>query len=361
MARLAVVPGDGIGPEVMGEAVRVLAVLAQHPELELEWDEWDLGADRFLETGVSISDREFQNLADDYDAILLGALGDPRVPGNEHARDILLGLRFRLDLYVNYRPCKVRHPRYSPLRDPAGAAMDVRIFRENTEGSYAGVGGALRQGTPEEVAIQEDVNTYRGVERITRAAFGYARRHDRRRVTMVDKANAMAASGALWRRVFEEVAADFADIEAQAMYVDAMAMDLVRRPDYHQVVVTSNLFGDILSDLGAVLAGGLGLAASANTHPGRHALFEPVHGSAPDIAGQGTANPMAAILCVALLLDHLGWPWAAGRLEAAVEAALADEVGTPDLGGDAGTVQVGRWIADHLTDDRTLWERQTDE
>ncbi len=345
----------------MGEAVRILRVLAQHPGLELEWDEWDLGADRFLETGVTISDREFRSLADDYDAILLGALGDPRVPDNEHARDILLGLRFRLDLYVNYRPCLVRHPRHSPLRSPAGAAMDVRFFRENTEGSYAGVGGALRQGTPDEVAIQEDVNTYRGVERIIRAAFHYARSRGRRRVTMVDKANAMAAPGALWRRVFEEVAAEHAGIEARAMYVDAMAMDLVRRPDHHQVVVTSNLFGDILSDLGAVLAGGLGMAASANVHPGQHALFEPVHGSAPDIAGRGTANPMAAILCVALLLEHLGWTWAARSVEAAVEAALEDEVGTPDLGGEAGTVDVGRWIADHLTDDQALWERQTDE
>ncbi len=359
MARIAVIPGDGIGPEVMGEAVRILGVLSEHPELDLEWEAWDLGAERFLRSGVTISDEDFHRLAEDYDAILLGALGDPRVPGNEHARDILLGLRFRLDLYVNYRPCTVRHSRHSPLRSPLGAAMDVHIFRENTEGSYAGVGGAIRQGTPDEVAIQEDVNTYKGVERIVRAAFDFARGRGGNRLTMVDKANAMPAAGGLWRRVFQEVAQEFTEIDTEVMYVDAMAMDLVRRPDHHQVVVTSNLFGDILSDLGAVLSGGLGMAASANVHPGRHALFEPVHGSAPDIAGQGAANPMAAILCVALLLEHLGWRWAGARVEAAVQAALEEDVGTPDLGGDASTGQVGLWLADHLRNDRNLWERDT--
>jgi 3-isopropylmalate dehydrogenase len=343
MPRIAVIPGDGIGLEVIREAVRVLEALEARFGLGLELSHWDLGADRYLREGVTITDDEVTRLAEEHDAILLGALGDPRVPGNEHARDILLGLRFRLDLYVNHRPCVALDPALSPLRDARG--MHVDVFRENTEGIYVNLGGAFKEGSDDEVAIQEDVNTFKGVERIVRAAFAFAVARGRRRVTLVDKANAMPAAGRLWRRVFARIAADHPGVETEAMYVDAMAMDLVRRPGHHQVVVTGNLFGDILSDLAAELTGGLGTAASANLHPGRHALFEPVHGSAPDIAGQGRANPLGAVHCVALLLEHRGHPDAAAAVHEAVRAALDAGVRTPDLGGDRGTEEVGEWLA----------------
>jgi 3-isopropylmalate dehydrogenase len=350
MARIALLPGDGVGPEVVRQAVRVLEVIARETSLPLSWTEWDLGAERFLRSGHSISDDELETLGRDYDAIFVGAFGDPRVPSGAHARDILLGLRFRLDLYVNFRPFRVRHPGLAALRHPGAEAIALEFFRENTEGAYAGVGGSLREGTPDEVAVEEVVNTRKGVERIIRAGLEFARDRGRERVTLVDKANAMPFTGALWRRTFSEVAATFPGLETEAMFVDAMAMDMVRRPDHHRVVVTSNLFGDILSDLAAALTGGLGLAPSANLHPGRHALFEPVHGSAPDIAGTGRANPMAAILCVALLLEHLGRPHLARLVDRVVDEAIAGGTATPDLGGEASTDEVGAWIAGRFSD-----------
>jgi 3-isopropylmalate dehydrogenase len=284
-------------------------------------------------------------LGSDYDAIFLGALGDPRVPGNEHARDILLGLRFQLDLYINLRPVKRLAPGRSPLRNVAPADVDMVVFRENTEGSYVGMGGVFKRGTPDEVAIEEDVNTARGVERILRAAFEHAARTGRS-VTMADKSNAMRHGGQLWRRLFGEVAAEHPTVPHTALYVDAMAMDMVLNPARYQVIVASNLFGDILSDLAAGLVGGLGLAPSANLHPGRIGLFEPVHGSAPDIAGTDRANPIAAILTAALMLEHLGHPAAARRIEDAVDAAIRHGATTPDLGGKLGTEAAGDWIRD---------------
>jgi 3-isopropylmalate dehydrogenase len=346
MPRIAVIPGDGIGLEVTREAVRVLEAVEARFATGLELVHWDLGADRFLREGITLNDEDFHALAHEHDAILLGALGDPRVPGNEHARDILLGLRFRLDLYVNHRPCVLPDAGLSPLRDPGAIHLD--IFRENTEGVYVNLGGSFRSGTIDEVAIQEDLNTWKGVERIVRAAFEFARAEGRGRVTLVDKANAMPAAGGLWRRAFADVAADFGEVAADAMYVDAMAMDLVRRPATYQVLVTSNLFGDILSDLAAVVTGGIGLAASANLHPGRHALFEPVHGSAPDIAGTGRANPLGAIACAALLLRHLGAREAAAVVESACLAALGAGRRTPDLGGESTTEAVGTWVAERV-------------
>jgi 3-isopropylmalate dehydrogenase len=337
------VAGDGIGREVTAEAVRVL--LAVEPGLRV--DEWPHGADHYLATGVAITDEEVERLRG-YDGILLGALGDPRVPGNEHAREILLGLRFRLDLYVNYRPVRLLDPRLSPLRDRRAGDIDFAIFRENTEGVYVGMGGTFKRGTPDEVAIQEDVNTRKGVERIVRAAFEHARSRRLERVTMSDKANAMEHAGGLWRRVFREVAAGYPEIESEALYVDMLAMDLVRRPERYRVIVTSNLFGDILSDLGAQLVGGLGLSASANLHPGGSALFEPVHGSAPDLAGKGVANPFAAILTAALLLDHLGRRSAAARVEAAVADCVRAGRTTADLGGSLSTAEAGEAVLERL-------------
>jgi len=254
-------------------------------------------------------------------------------------------MRFGFDLYANVRPVRCVHDRLVPLAGRSAADVDFVVFRENTEGLYAGVGGNVHRGTPHEVAMTEAVYTRRGVERIVRAAFVFARDHGRDRVTLVDKANAMPAAGRLWRRVFREVAEAFPGIQVDEMYVDAMAMDLVRRPDRYQVVVTCNLFGDILSDLAAEITGGLGMAPSANLHPGRHALYEPVHGSAPDIAGQNRANPMGAIACAALVLRQIGQADAAGRVDAAVGEALEAGVTTADLGGAHGTEEVGAWIA----------------
>ena len=347
MPRIALIPGDGIGPEVVGEARRVLERVAQTDGLSFDLVELEYGAARFLRDEITISDEEFRSLDEDYDAILLGALGDPRVPGNEHAKDILLGMRFKLDLYVNFRPCVLLSPELSPLRSIDGS-LRLDIFRENTEGEYTGIGGAFKTGTPDEIAIEENIGTRKGVERIIRAAFEYARSRGRGRVTLVDKSNVMRHIGDLWRRVFAEVGSDYADLERDAMYVDAMAMDLVRRPQRYEVIVASNLFGDIVSDLAAEITGGLGMAPSANIHPGRHALFEPVHGSAPDIAGTGRANPIGAIRCVGLLLDHFGHQDAAARVEGAVVASYAAGSTTPDLGGGLSTEQVGEWIANHV-------------
>jgi 3-isopropylmalate dehydrogenase len=346
MPRIALIPGDGIGIEVVREARRVLEFVADAEKLAVELTDWDLGAERFLRDGITITEEEFRALDEDHDAVLLGALGDPRVPGNQHAKDILLGMRFKLDLYVNYRPCVLLSPELSPLRDRSTLRLD--IFRENTEGEYTGIGGSFKTASPDEIAIEENIATRKGVERIIRAAFEFARSRDRGKVTLVDKSNVMRFVGGLWRRVFDEVADEYADIEHDAMYVDAMAMDLVRRPERYEVIVASNLFGDIISDLAAEITGGLGLAPSANIHPGRNALFEPVHGSAPDIAGTGRANPIGAIRCVGLLFDHFGYREAAERVEAAVVASFAEGETTDDLGGDLSTEQAGSWILQHL-------------
>ena len=347
MPRIALIPGDGIGAEVLAEARRVLEACAAASGTDYELVDWDLGADRYLRDGVTITDDEFRSLSEEHDAVLLGALGDPRVPGNEHAKDILLGMRFRLDLYVNFRPCTLLSPELCPLED-VDPDLSLEIFRENTEGEYTGMGGAFKQGTPDELAIEENIATRKGVERIIRAAFEHALRRGRERVTLVDKANAMRHVGGLWRRVFADVAAEFPGVETNAMYVDAMAMDLVRRPERYQVIVAPNLFGDIISDLAAEITGGLGLAPSANIHPGRHALFEPVHGSAPDIAGQGKANPLGAIRCVGLLLEHFGDAEGAERVRGAVAASLQEGAATPDLGGALSTSQVGDWIVERV-------------
>jgi 3-isopropylmalate dehydrogenase len=347
MPSIALIPGDGIGPEVMSEARRVLSAVADLEGLSFPVTEWNLGAERYLREGVTISEREFERLTGDHEAILMGALGDPRVPGNEHARDILLGLRFRLDLFVNFRPSVLLAPDLCPLKR-VKVPVRLEIFRENTEGSYTGLGGVFKKGTPQEMAIEEDVNTRVGVERIIRAAFEFARARGRQRVTLVDKANVMRHAGDLWRRTFAEVGEAYPEVRQDAMYVDAVAMDLVRRPERYAVIVTSNLFGDILSDLAAELTGGLGLAPSANVHPGKHVMIEPVHGSAPDIAGSGVANPVGAIRCVALLLDHFGHTEAGEKVERAVAAAIAEGRTTPDLGGSLSTEEVGRWIAQRL-------------
>jgi len=343
MKRVALIPGDGIGVEVTDQARRLLDSL-RAGGLPIECTAFDFGADRYLRTGTAITDAELTHLAQNYEAIFLGAMGDPRVPDNAHARAILLGLRFRLDLYINLRPVRLYDQRLTPIKGARPGDIDIVIFRENTEGVYVGMGGHLRKGTEHEVAIEEDINTRLGVERIVRAAFDYARSRGRRKVTLTDKANAMPHAGSLWQRVFALVANEFPDIEREAVYADALALDMVRRPSRYDVIVAPNLFGDLLSDLAAALVGGLGLAPSANLHPGRPGMFEPVHGSAPDIAGKNLANPMAALLTVGLMLEQLGWPEHALRVESAVQAAIAAGRTTPDLGGSLGTDAVADWI-----------------
>ncbi len=349
MPRVAIIPGDGIGVDVTREAVATFEAACELHGATMELVEWDLGAERYLRDGVSITEEEFTQLADEYQAIFLGALGDPRVPDHTHLREILLGLRFGLDLYVNFRPCELLDPRHCPLENVPPGGIHLDIVRENTEGMYVNMGGRFKVGTPDEIAIQEDVNTHKGVERIVRAAFEHARTASRDKVTLVDKANAMPAAGALWRRTFDEVRAEFGDIDTDVMYVDAMAMDLIRRPERYSVLVTSNLFGDIISDLAAEITGGLGLAPSGSIHPGRHALFEPVHGSAPDIAGTGRANPIGAIRSAALMSRHLGEAAVADDIETAVRSAVAADETTRDLGGALSTTETGDAIRGRLT------------
>ena len=272
-------------------------------------------------------------------------MGDPRVPTNVHAADILLGLRFKLDLYVNARPCELFDKRLTPLKDRAEKDVNFIVFRENTEGLYVQMGGNFKKGTADEIAIQEDLNTRKGVERIIRYAFDFARRRGLSRVCMSDKSNALTFGHDLWQRVFKQVRAEYSEIESSHQYIDNLLMQMVRDPSQFQVIVTSNLFGDIASDLGAQLAGGLGLAPSGNIHPGQVSLFEPVHGSAPNIAGKGIANPLGSILTVGMMFEYFDWQHEARAIELAVRAALKDAKTPAELGGTLGTREVGDWVA----------------
>lgn len=348
--RVALIPGDGIGPEVLREACRVLEAAAAAGLLSVEFEGFPHGAAHYLATGETLGEDTFARLRDDFDAILLGAVGDERVPDGVHARDILLGLRFGLDLFVNLRPVRLRAPDLTPLRLRDDETIDIAIIRENTEGFYTGSGGSLREGTPQEIAISESVATYYGVERVVRAAFDFARRTGRERVTLADKANAVPHVYGLWRRTFLEVAEGYPDVEAETRYVDALAMELVRDPGRFDVIVTENLLGDILSDLAAGLVGGLGLAPSANLDLKGRGLYEPVHGSAPELAGTGTANPMAAVLSAAMMARENDAAEAADHIEAAVDRALREGIRTPDLGGDRSTEEVGAWLAKEVTE-----------
>lgn len=346
--KIAVIPGDGIGPEVVREAVRILERVRETHGIEMELTHFDWGAEKFLREGVSLPPGALEMLSNEFNAILAGAFGDPRVPTNQHAEDILLGMRRGLDLYINLRPVRLLDARLTPLRDRKVEEIDFVVFRENTEGAYCGAGGFLKKGTADEIATQEELNTRRGVERIIIAAFEYARAQSRKRVTMADKSNVQRFGGDLWQRVFKEVAADYPELEANHQYVDAMAMFMVLDPGQYDVIVSNNLFGDILTDLGAAIQGGLGLAASGNIHPGRVSLFEPVHGSAPAIAGKGTANPVGAILTAAMMLEYLGHQTASQAIEKAVSVSVLKHETTRDLGGNLSTEQAGAAICRRL-------------
>ena len=348
MKRIAVIPGDGIGPEVVREAVRVIKHLQQTRGLELELVDFDWGAEKFLREGVTLPDGALEMLSNEFDAILAGAFGDPRIPTNKHAEDILLGMRRGLDLYINLRPVRLLHERLTPLLNRTTKEIDFVVFRENTEGAYCAAGGFFKQGTAEEIALQEEINTRRGVERIIVAAFEYARANGRTRVTMADKSNVQRFGGDLWQRVFKEVGAGYPGITANHQYVDAMAMYMVLNPAQYEVIVASNLFGDILTDLGAAIQGGLGLAASGNIHPGKVSLFEPVHGSAPPLAGKGIANPVGSILTLSMMLEYLGFQNLRDEVEEAVRAAISANETTRDLGGKLSTEQAGAAIIARL-------------
>ena len=347
MRRIAVIPGDGIGKDVIPQAVRVIEATGAAVELtSLDW-----GADRYLADKTTVPLDGFATLARDFDAILVGAFGDPRVPSNIHAKEILLGMRSKMDLYANVRPVRLMDASLCPLKGIEPKDIDFVVIRENTEGVYGDLGGVFKQGTPDEVAIQEDINTRKGVERIIRYAFEYCASNTkvdgsaRRRVLMCDKSNAMTHAGGLWQRVFKEVAAEHPQIETQHMYVDALAMQMVRDPRGFDVIVTNNMFGDIISDLAAGLQGGLGMAASGNLRPGHVSMFEPVHGSAPTIAGKNIANPFGAILSAAMMLAHLGMAGEAQKIEATVLDAVRQKKTTADIGGTLGTREAGEWVA----------------
>lgn len=346
--KIAVVPGDGIGVDVTREAVKVLAAVARARSLPFEPVSFPWSADHYLATGETVPPGAFEDLAAGYDAIFMGAFGDPRVPDMRHAAEILLGARFRLDLYVNYRPVRCLDDRLCPLKRFTAADVDFVVFRENTEGIYVGAGGNLKKGTDDEVAVQEDVSTRKGVERIVRYAFEYARERGRKRVVMSDKSNAMRHVGDLWQRVFWAVAREYPDVESSHLYIDALCMQMIKDPRQFDVVVTNNMFGDIATDLGAALQGGLGMAASGNIHPGRISMFEPVHGSAPKYAGTGRANPFGAILTAGLMLDHLGHRAEAEAVERAVARCVRERQGTPDVGGALTTSASGDAVCERL-------------
>jgi len=272
------------------------------------------------------------------------------VPDNRHARDILLGTRFELDLYVNQRPVRLLDSRLCPLKDRRPEDVDFVVFRENTEGMYVSIGGRFKPGTEDEITIQEELNTFKGVHRIVKHAFEYARSNGRKRVCMADKSNAMTQGHALWQRVFRELAPAYPDVEPRHLYIDALALLMVQDPSQFDVIVTNNLFGDIITDLAAALQGGLGVAASGNLHPGRTSMFEPVHGSAPPLAGKNVANPMGAILSAAMMLDTLGLGREAQAIEAAVKNAVVTGNGTAEIGGTLGTRETGDYIAARIRD-----------
>ena len=349
--RIAVIPGDGIGQEVIPQAVNVIRASGAAVELQ----DFDWGADRYLRDGVTVPPDGFAMLARDFDAVLVGAFGDPRVKTNIHAKEILLGMRFKTDLYANVRPVRLMDAALCPLKGVEPRDVDVVVLRENTEGVYTDAGGVFKQGTPDEIATQEDINTRKGVERIIRYAFEYCKASKkidgtpRGKVLMCDKSNAMTHAGGLWQRVFKEVSAEYSGITAQHMYVDALCLQMVRDPRQFDVIVTNNMFGDIITDLAAGLQGGLGMAASGNIHPGRTSMFEPVHGSAPPIAGKNIANPFGAILTAAMMLRHLGIVKEADRIESAVLEAVRQKKTTEDIGGKLGTREAGEWVAEMLS------------
>ncbi len=340
MKRIAVIPGDGIGIDVTRESMRVLQRVNNVFSAGLEFVEFDWGAEKYLKEGLALPSGAFEMFRKDFDAILFGAVGDPRVPDQRHAAEILLALRFGLDLYANVRPVRLFHERLCPLKGVGVEDVNFAVIRENTEGAYVNSGGVFKKGTPDEVANQVEIHTRKGVDRIVEYAFQYAERHGKTKVCMSDKSNVMGYAGDLWQRCFKEAASRHAGIQTTHMYIDALCLLMVRQPRDFEVIVTNNMFGDIVTDLAAALQGGLGMAASANINPGNVSLFEPVHGSSPPLAGKNRANPMGSILTAAMMLEYLGLNDAAQAVENAVVACVNEGQTTRDVGGSLGTREV---------------------
>jgi 3-isopropylmalate dehydrogenase len=343
--RLAVIGGDGIGPEVTAEALKVLRAAA--PDVTFAVTDYDLGARRWHRTGETLPDTVLEEIRG-HDAILLGAVGDPSVPSGVLERGLLLRLRFELDHYVNLRPVRLYPGVASPLAKGSPETIDMVVVREGTEGPYTGAGGFMRRGTPEELATQESLNTRFGVERVARYAFEQAMERPRKKLTLVHKTNVLTFAGDLWQRTVDSLAKEYPEVSVDYQHVDAASMFFVTQPERFDVIVTDNLFGDILTDLGAAVAGGIGLAASGNINPTRKypSMFEPVHGSAPDIAGQSKADPTAAILSAALLCSHLGLPGEAAKIEQAVADDVIERQGE---WAARTTVEVGDDIAERVS------------
>lgn len=347
MKRIAVIPGDGIGPEVTEQAIRVFQKVAEIEGLAWQKVDYPFGADHYLANDELIPDSAFAEISK-MDAVYLGAIGDPRCAPGVLERGIVGRLRWELDMFVNLRPIKLYSETVCPLKDKTPADIDIMVVRENTEGAYLGLGGFFRKNTPDEISTVECIYTRKGVERIIRYALEVAKKRPRKQLMLVDKVNAIPAHD-LWRRTLEAVKPEYPEVETSCAYVDAAAMWLVKHPEWFDTVVTTNLFGDILTDLGAQLVGGLGLAASANLHPGQVSLFEPIHGSAPKHAGKNIANPLAAILAAGMMASHLGCPRGAERIEAAVKSLFVDRVLT-DLSTQSGrsTTEIGDLVLERL-------------
>ena len=340
MKRIAVIPGDGIGIDVTRESMRVLQRVNQVFNAGLEFVEFDWGAEKYLREGISLPPGAFEMFRKDFDAILFGAVGDPRVPDQRHAAEILLALRFGLDLYANVRPVRLFHERLCPLKGVGVEDINFAVIRENTEGAYVNSGGVFKKGTPDEVANQVEIHTRKGVDRIVEYAFQYAERHGKTKVCMSDKSNVMGYAGDLWQRCFKQAASRHPGVQTNHLYIDALCLLMVRQPRDFEVIVTNNMFGDIVTDLAAALQGGLGMAASANINPGNVSLFEPVHGSSPPLAGKNIANPIGSILTAAMMLEYLGLNDAAQAVENAVVACVNEGQTTRDVGGSLGTREV---------------------
>ncbi|NQS89845.1 3-isopropylmalate dehydrogenase [Patescibacteria group bacterium] len=347
--QIAVIPGDGIGPEVTREAIKVLRAVADKIKLKYRLVNYDFSGERYLKTGETLPDSVLEELKQ-MDAIYLGAVGDPRVEPGILEKGILLKLRFGLDQYINLRPIKLYRGVWTPLKDKGPEDIDFVVVRENTEGLYLGIGGFVKKGTPDEVALQEMVNTRKGVERCVRYAFDYARKRDKKKkVTLCDKANVLTFAHDLWRRVFKKVGEEYLDIEKDYAFVDATCMWMIKNPEWFDVIVTCNMFGDIITDLGAIIQGGMGIAAGANINPEGVSMFEPIHGSAPKYAGKNVINPIAAICAMQMLLDVIGESEAAQAVEDAIIKALASGR-LKDLSAKSGlkTNEIGDMVVNYM-------------
>ncbi len=350
--RIAVIPGDGTGPEVIREALKALKAAGTRENLLFDLQHYDLGGDRYLKTGEILPESVLAELRQ-VDAILLGAIGHPDVKPGILEKGLLLELRFRLDQYINLRPVVLYPGVETPLKDKGPAEINFVVVRENTEGLYTGGGGFLKKGTPQEVAIQESINTRFGVERCLRYAFDYCRkRNQRKKLTLCGKTNVLTYAFDLWERVFHEVAAEYPDVTTDYGHVDAVSMWMIKNPEWFDVIVTDNMFGDIITDIGAIIQGGLGIAAGGNINPAGVSMFEPIGGSAPKYTGQNVINPLAAIGAAAIMLDHLGQPAAAARIEDAVRKAVAGDIRSLASGKmGKSTTEVGDRVAGYIAAD----------